>query len=88
MLFPKPLRDDPRYRPGLINAVYWLVFTATLVRFLSELALAYSDLAILTWLVLLDGFAQVICIFLYVWTMWYRIHPTMRELRAERGEEE
>ena len=87
-LFPKPLRDDSRYRPGLINVVYWLLLTGTLVRFLSELARAYSDLALLTWLVLLGGFAQVISLFLYVWMMWYRIRPTMRELRAERGEEE
>ena len=87
-LFPKPLRDDPRYRPGLVNTVYWLLLTGTLVRFLSELARAYSDSALITWLILLGGFAQVISLILYVWTMWYRIRPTMRELRAERGEEE
>jgi len=87
-LFPKPLRDDPRYRLGLISTVYWLLLAGTLVRFLSELARVYTDLALLTWLLLLGGFAQVISLFLYVWMMWYRIRPTMRELRAERGEEE
>ena len=68
--------------------VYWLLLTGTLVRFHSELARAHSDSALLTWLVLLCGFAQVISLILYVWTMWYRIRPTMRELRVERGEEE
>ena len=40
----------------------------------------------LAWLVLLAGLAQVASLLLYVWTMWYRIRPTMRELRA--GQEE
>ena len=87
-LFPKPLRSDPRYRPALIETVYWLLLAGTLLRFIGELARAYTDMPSLAWLVLLAGFAQVASLLLYVWTMWYRIRPTMRELRAGQGEEE
>jgi len=88
-LFPKPLRSDPRYRPALIEIVYWLLLSGTLLRFLGELARAYINNPLLAWLVVLAGFAQVASLLLYVWTMWYRIRPTMRELRGgQEGEAE
>lgn len=86
-LFPKPLRRDPHYHPALIEMVYWLLLAGTLLRFIGELARAYTNIPSLAWLVLLAGFAQVASLLLYVWTMWYRIRPTMRELRAGQGEE-
>ncbi|MGW8227837.1 MAG: hypothetical protein ACWGOW_03000 [Gammaproteobacteria bacterium] len=81
-LFPRPLRSDPRYRSGLIETVYWLLLAGTLLRFIGELTRAYSNTPSLAWLVMAAGFAQVASLLLYVWTMWYRIRPTMRELRA------
>ena len=87
-LFPKPLRSDPRYRPALIETVYWLLLGGTLLRFIGEMARAYTNMPSLAWVVLLAGFAQVASLLLYVWTMWYRIRPTMRELRAVEGEDE
>lgn len=86
-LFPKPLRRDPRYRSSLIETVYWLLLSGTLLRFIGELARAYTTIPSFAWLVLLAGLAQVTSLLLYVWTMWYRIRPTMRELRAGSGEE-
>ena len=83
-LFPKPLRNDSRYRTGLIETVYWLLLTGTLLRFLGELAKAYYNMPLLTWLVVLAGLTQVMSLLLYVWTMWYRIRPTMRELRGDQ----
>ena len=87
-LFPKPLRSDPHYRSGLIETVYWLLLVGTLLRFLGELARAYITIPALAWVVLLAGIAQVLSLLLYMWTMWYRIRPTMRELRSAQGEEE
>lgn len=86
-LFPKPLHSDPRYRPALIEMVYWLLLSGTLLRFLGEFARAYINMPSLAWLVLLAGFAQVASLLLYVWTMWYRIRPTMRELRGGQESE-
>ena len=79
-IFPKPLQDDRRYRPALIETVYWLLLTGTLLRFGGELVRAYTAMP-LGPLVLLAGLAQVASLLLYVWTMWYRIRPSARMLR-------
>ncbi|MGD8618614.1 MAG: hypothetical protein PVH54_05435 [Gammaproteobacteria bacterium] len=86
-LFPKPLVDDPRYRTSLITTVYWLLLCGTLLRVTAELARAGSDLALLAWAVLLGGFTQVAGLLLYVWTMWYRIRPSARQLREGREQD-
>ena len=75
-IFPKPARNDQRFRPVLIEVVYWLLLSGTLLRFVSELLRAYTDMPLLVWLVLLGGFAQVVSFLLYVWTMWTRIRST------------
>jgi hypothetical protein len=86
-LFPKPLARDPRYRTSLIVAVYWLLLCGTLLRVIAELARAWNDLSLLAWPVLLGGIAQVAALLLYVWTMWYRIRPSARQLREGRQDE-
>lgn len=83
-LFPKALPGDPRYRPGRVEVVYWLLFCGTLLRFAGELLRAYRDGPWLGWLVVLAGLAQVASLLLYVWTIWYRIRPTRRELRGRQ----
>jgi heme/copper-type cytochrome/quinol oxidase subunit 1 len=83
-LFPKPLPDDRRYRPALIETVYWLLLAGTLSRFIGELARAHSNTPSLAWLVLLGGLAQVVSLLLYVWTMWNRIRPSAQQLRSGR----
>jgi hypothetical protein len=86
-LFPKPLAHDPRYRTAWIETVYWLLLCGTMLRVGAELARAGSDLALLAWPVLLGGVAQVAGLLLYVWTMWYRIRPSARQLREGRQNE-
>jgi cbb3-type cytochrome oxidase subunit 1 len=86
-LFPKPLANDPRYRTVWIETVYWLLLCGTLLRVTAELARAWSDSALLAWPVLLGGVAQVAGLLLYVWTMWYRIRPSERQLREGRQDE-
>jgi len=83
-LFPKPLRGDTRYRPVLIETVYWLMLGGTLFRFTGEWLRAYNDIPWLSWMVLFAGLAQVAGLLLYVWTMWYRIRPSARILRLQR----
>src|SRR5512132_4463486 len=36
-MFPRPARDDVRYRPELAEAVYWIMTVATTVRAAAEL---------------------------------------------------
>lgn len=87
-IFPKPLAEDRRYRPGLIETVYWLLFIGTLARFAGELAHAYGNATWLAWPVLLGGLAQAAALLLYVWTMWYRIRASARQLREQRRDVE
>jgi len=86
-LFPKPLAHDPRYRTAWIEIVYWLLLCGTLLRVGAELARAWTDLPLLALPVLLGGIAQVAGLLLYVWTMWYRIRPSARQLREGRQDE-
>lgn len=87
-IFPKPLAEDRRYRPQLIEIVYWLLLIGTLLRFSGELARAYSSVGWLAWQVLSGGLMQAAALVLYVWTMWYRIRASARQLREGRGEAE
>ena len=41
-MFPRPARDDPRYRPWLAWLVYWLLTASTVVRFVGELSAALA----------------------------------------------
>lgn len=87
-IFPKALAEDRRYRPQLIELVYWLLLIGTLMRFGGELARAYSSELWLAWPVLLGGLAQAAALALYVWAMWSRIRASARQLREGRGEVE
>ena len=42
-MFPRPARDDSRYRPELAEAVYWLMTGATCVRASAEMLASYVD---------------------------------------------
>ncbi|MDZ7805442.1 cbb3-type cytochrome c oxidase subunit I [Thiohalophilus sp.] len=75
-LFPKPSRDDPRYRENVIRWVYWLLLGGTLLRFGGELWRGMDDVSLLAWAVIAGGFLQIGAIVLYIWTMWKRIRTT------------
>src|SRR5512133_1872043 len=46
-LFPRPAKEDTRYRPELAEAAYWLVTAGTVVRVAGEIARSGTDGAIL-----------------------------------------
>lgn len=85
-LFPRPPKEDRRYTPGRIAFVYWLLASATLVRFVAEAARAWSDSRALAWLVIAGGLGQIIGLGVYFWTMWPRIRPVGSHLREAAGE--
>jgi len=58
----------------------------TLARFSGEMARAYSDMPLLTGLILIGGIAQVTALLLYVWVMWKRIRPSARRMREGEGD--
>ena len=85
-LFPRPAKDDERYTPERAEAAYWILFPATLIRFLAEAARAWVDGTWLGWVVVLGGLGQVAGLVLYFWTMWGRIRPVGSHLREAKGE--
>lgn len=85
-LFPRPPKEDERYQPRLAEASYWILLFSTGGRFLAEAARAWSEAAVLPWIVVVGGLGQAIGIGLYFWTMWPRIRPVGSHIREARGE--
>jgi cbb3-type cytochrome oxidase subunit 1 len=85
-MFPRPAKDDTRYRPELAGAAYWLMTAGTALRLAGEVARSGTDDVILRLIVMAGGLAQVAGIGLFFTTMWTRIRPSGSALREERGE--
>lgn len=85
-LFPKPPKDDERYRPERIDAAFFTLAIATAVRIAGEVARVGIDAAWLRWTVTLAGTAQVVGFAIYFWSMWPRIRPVGSHLREAKGE--
>ena len=80
-MFPRPARDDPRYRPELAEAVYWVMTVATAIRAGAEISVALAGalglrwlIALgLRWLIALGGLGQLAGTALFVLNMWRRV---------------
>jgi cbb3-type cytochrome oxidase subunit 1 len=72
-MFPRPARDDLRYRPELAEAVYWLMTASTCVRALAEMFAAFADSTALRMTVALGGAGQAGGVLLFVANMWTRV---------------
>ena len=85
-LFPRPEKEDARYSPGRVEAVYWILTASTLARFAGETARAWIADPRLGWIVAAGGIGQTAGLALYFWTMWSRIRPVGSHLREAKGE--
>ncbi len=72
-MFPRPARDDTRYRPELAEAVYWVMTAATGVRALGEVLVGLAGTLDLRWLIALGGLGQLAGAALFVLNMWWRV---------------
>ena len=72
-MFPRPARDDARYRPELAEAVYWVMASSTALRALGEVLLGATGASGLGWLVAAGGMGQVAGALLFVVNMWWRV---------------
>jgi cbb3-type cytochrome oxidase subunit 1 len=72
-MFPRPARDDPRYRPELAEGVYWVMTVSTCLRALAEILAGYTDSGVLRVLVTLGGLGQAGGVLLFVVNMWTRV---------------
>jgi len=85
-LFPRPASDDRRYTPGRIEAAYWILTVATVVRIVAELLQASSQVLVIRCAAVLGGWGQVTGLALYFWSMWSRIRPVGSQIREAKGE--
>jgi len=72
-MFPRPARDDLRYRPELAEAVYWLMTVATVIRALGEMLAAHTGSTVLRAMIALGGVGQAAGVLLFVVNMWTRV---------------
>jgi hypothetical protein len=72
-MFPRPGKDDARYRPWLAETVYWLLTVSTAVRTAGELGSAMAGARGGSVLAALGGLGQVLAAVLFVANMWTRV---------------
>lgn len=72
-MFPRPARDDTRYRPELAEAVYWLMTLATALRAGAEIVVALTGTRWLRGPIALGGLGQLAGALLFVLNMWWRV---------------
>jgi hypothetical protein len=71
-MFPRPARDDGRYRPWLAWLVYWLLMASTVVRTVGELGAAIAGTRGSS-MAALGGLGQVAATIAFVVNMWPRV---------------
>lgn len=85
-LFPRPAKDDVRYRPIVAEFAYWVLTVSTVVRVACELMRPSVTDPWIRWLIVLAGVGQAVGILLFFQTMWSRIRPLGSKLREQSGE--
>jgi cbb3-type cytochrome oxidase subunit 1 len=72
-MFPRPAKDDTRYRPELAEAVYWVMTVATAARAAAELLAGLRPAQALHLVIAAGGLGQVLGTLLFVVNMWRRV---------------
>jgi hypothetical protein len=72
-MFPRPARDDPRYRPWLAVIVYWILTASTVARTVGELSAAAAGVRGGSVLAAAGGLGQLVGAVLFVVNMWARV---------------
>ena len=72
-MFPRPGKDDPRYRPELAETVYWTMTAATALRAVAEVGEGLTGAPALRVLITLASLGQFAGAGLFVVNMWWRV---------------
>jgi len=72
-MFPRPAKDDPRYRPGLAEAVYWVITITTALRAGAEVGAGVVGTPALHGLIAIASLGQLVGTGLFVVNMWWRV---------------
>jgi cbb3-type cytochrome oxidase subunit 1 len=85
-LFPRPDKNDRRYRPALAEAAYWMLTAGTTARVVGELARHATNALWLRLAIVAGGLLQIAGLALFFYTMWSRIRAVGSQAREARGE--
>ncbi len=72
-MFPRLARGDTRYRPGVAEAVYWILMLSTALRFAGEVTAAYRPFPGLWPIITAGRLGQVLGGILFVANIWPRV---------------
>jgi hypothetical protein len=72
-MFPRPAREDPRYRPELAETVYWVMTLATATRGAAEILAPLAGGPGVRLVIALAGIGQIAGTLLFVVNMWWRV---------------
>jgi heme/copper-type cytochrome/quinol oxidase subunit 1 len=78
-MFPRPERDDARYRPVVAETAYWLLAVATGVRFVGELMTPTGPGSSQAWIVVAAGLGQATGLAIFFYNLLPRIRSTRKE---------
>jgi cbb3-type cytochrome oxidase subunit 1 len=84
-MFPRPARDDARYRPGLAEAVYWTMTVSTCLRAGAELAASFTPAPPVRLAIAAGGLGQLAGTALFVVNMWVRVRMPVAAAPPPRG---
>ncbi len=77
-MFPRPEREDVRYRPVVAETAYWVLTTCTAIRFAGEVLSPDAPGPLQRWLVVLAGMGQVVGLALFFYNLLPRIRSTRK----------
>src|SRR6185436_5349424 len=72
-MFPRPAKDDPRYRPALAEVVYWVITVTTALRAAAEVGDGLTGTPALHALIAIASLGQLVGTGLFVVNMWWRV---------------
>ena len=84
--FPKPDKEDKRYKPALILFTYYLITAATGLRFIFQVLESILFTNWFSYLITITSSFQVIAFILFFYSMWGRIRSVGSHLREAKGE--
>lgn len=84
--FPRAEKDDKKYKPNLILVVYWLITSATTLRFVSQVIGSFYYIEWISTSIFIFSSLQVIAMILFFYSIWGRIRPVGSQYREAKGE--
>lgn len=84
--FPRPDKEDKKYKPSLILTSYWMITSATALRFILQMMNAFLFSDWINYSITAASVFQVAAFILFFYSMWGRIRSVGSHLREAKGE--